>query len=518
MPQGADDASLRHQLENLRRRWFVVVLLAVLGGGTAALLSLGKPPVYQAVASVRVPAVSDEELVADPGAPLNPRSVATEVEVLNATGAALVGKLGADVEVSVDRRGLSDLVDVRATAATPSGAAEAATAFAKAYVERRGNQRVETLGAAQKAVQDQISAVEGEVAELDRQRAEDRLASLKAQLISLEGLSAVGAGAAQLVSTAERADEVSPSPLRNGALGLGGGLILGLGLVSVLDKVDDRLRRREDLEAAVDLPVVGVLPRVSRRQLDRGAVAVLAPGSPSDEAYRTLRTNLRLLTGGRPIRCLQVTSPTSYEGKTMVVTTLAASYAEAGQRVIVVDCDLRQPRVHEAFGLPNESGLSSVLLGQLALADAITTVDNQPGLVVLTAGPVPPNPSDLLATERAGAVLATLRANCDILLIDAPSVLLHPDPRIVSRHVDAVLLVARPLRSTRREVARAYQLLTQVGAPIAGTVLSAVLPDAGAHMAAGPPAGGRAKRRKERQRPVPEGLELSRDQKEEVPH
>jgi capsular exopolysaccharide synthesis family protein len=512
MPQGADDASLRHQLGILRRRWFVVVLLAVLGGGAAAVLTLGRQPEYQAVASVRVPTLSDEELVAG-DAVESQRTVATEVEVLRSTRDALVGTLGAGVKVVVERRSLSDVVDVRATSGTRSGAVDAATKFAEEYVDRRISQRVDAVDTAQEQVKEKIAEVTTQP---------DELTSLQGQLGRLDDAALATASAAEVVSRAERADRVSPSPLRNGALGLGGGLILGLGLASILDKVDDRLRRREDLEAAVDLPVLGVLPRVSRRQLDQGVLAVLAPGSPSDEAYRTLRTNLRLLTGGRAIRCLQVTSPTSNEGKTTVVTTLAASFAQAGQRVIVVDCDLRQPRVHEAFGLPDEGGLSSVLLGERALADAITTLDDQPRMVVLTAGPVPPNPTDLLASERAGAVLATLRANCDILLIDAPSVLPFPDARIVSRHVDAVLLVARPMRSTRREVARAHQLLSQVGAPTAGTVLSAVLPDAGAHMAAGPSAGARPERRKKRQRPArtPEGgtVELSRDLKEEVPH
>lgn len=489
MPQGADDASLRHQLAILRRRWFVVVLLAVLGGGTAFALTLVKQPTYQAVGAVRLPALSIEEVVAGT-APQDSKFVATEVEVLNVTRDALVGQLGADVAVSVKRRGSSNVIEMRATSTTTSEAESAATQFADTYVDSLDTRRSEALSNAEKAVQGQIET--GRIAGRDVEKELELLGRL--QLLTLGSEKAV-------VVDRKRADRASSTPLRNGALGLGGGLVLGVGLALFLEKVDDRLRRREDLEAAVDLPVVGVLPRVSHRQLDQGPLGVLAPGSPSDEAYRMLRTNLSLLTGGRAIRCLQVTSPTANEGKTTVATTLAVSFAQAGQRVIVVDCDMRQPRVHEAFGLANDDGgLSSVLLGQGALADAITALDDQPRLVVLPAGPVPPSPSDLLATERAGAVLATLRASCDLLLIDTPSVLTSADARVLSRHVDAVLLVARPMRSTRREVARAHQLLAQVGAPIAGTVLSAVLHDAG-RAPARPATGARAERPKQQKPP-----------------
>lgn len=473
MPQGADDASLRHQLAVLRRRWFVVVLLAILGGGTAAALTLGRQPRYQAVAAVELPVLSIEEELAGT-APQDSRLVATEVEVLRSTPDALRGQLGAGVEISVERRGTSRVIEMRATSVMRPEAADAATKFAGNYVQRLNERRRAFLGAALQRLQDQIATKIAQEQDVANEQA------ILAELELLQGLMTDGLKDAKVMPGDVEAVRVSPSTLRNGGLGLGGGLLLGISLALFLEKIDDRLRRQEDLEAAADLPVVGILPRVSRRQLDQGPVGVLAPGSPSDEAYRTLRNNLLLLTGGRAIRCLQVTSPTANEGKTTVATTLAVSFAQAGQRVIVVDCDLRQPRVHEAFGLANDDdGLSSVLLGQGALANAITTLDGQPRLVVVPAGPVPPNPSDLLATERTGAVLATLRANCDLLLIDAPAVLASADARVLCRHVDAVLLVARPMRSTRREVARALQLLAQVDAPVAGTVLSAVLHDAG---------------------------------------
>jgi len=161
--------------------------------------------------------------------------------------------------------------------------------------------------------------------------------------------------------------------------------------------------------------------------------------------------------------------------------------------------------VHEAFGLPNEVGLSSVLSGQRSLAESIATLDGQPCLVALTAGPVPPNPDELLGSDRARAVLATLRNNCDILLIDGPAVLPVLDALVLSRHVDATLLVARPERSTRGQVVAALQRLGQVGAPVVGTVLNGVVRTSGDGGYARPPTRVTAERRRKAPPPLTAG-------------
>ena len=458
MSQGAtNDAAPRRQLAVLRRRWSLIVLLAALGGGAAVVLTGRQPPVYQATASIRLLPPTNEELVARAsGAASASAEAANEVEVMRlpAVVAAVAAELGREPAVVPEVRPGTSVIDIRARASRPADAADAANTFAQVYVD----DPPEASG-----------------------------------------------GVERLSDAEEPTDPVSPGPARNGALGLGGGLALGLALANLLDRTDDRLRRKEDLEAAVDLPVLGLLPRVSRRQLEAGAVGVVATGTPSAEAYRTLRTNLQLLAIGRRIRCLQVTSPTSNEGKSTVATNLAASFAQAGQRVIIVDGDLRRPRVHEAFGLPNEVGLSSVLSGQRSLAESIATLDGQPCLVALTAGPVPPNPDELLGSDRARAVLATLRNNCDILLIDGPAVLPVLDALVLSRHVDATLLVARPERSTRGQVVAALQRLGQVGAPVVGTVLNGVVRTSGDGGYARPPTRVTAERRRKAPPPLTAG-------------
>jgi len=426
MPGSDDLVALRHQLGFLRRGWIIVVVLAALGGAAAAGLTALRAPVYKATATMLLrpePVKPPGDGPAGAAATPDGVAVATQIELLQSpvVSDAVAERLGRPPEVAIASRPGTYLIDISAKSTDPAEAAAEANLFASVAVE--GQQ-----GAA--------SAERPEVA----------------------------------FEAAVPTEPISPSPSRKGALGLAGGLVLGLVLASLLDKVDDRLRGREDLEAA-GVTIIGQLPRVALRQLQDGPVALLVPGSPSTEAYGALGTNLRRIAEGRPMRCIQVTSSTSNEGKTTVLANLAVSLAQAGTRVIMVDCDLRRPKLHDAFGLANEVGLSSVLSGQRSLAEVIANVEGLP-LAVLTAGPAPPDVSELLTSDRARAVMETLRSNCDILLIGGPRVLGVPDALIISRYVDAVLFVARPKRSTKRQLAQALELLEKVAAPVVGTVLN----------------------------------------------
>lgn len=248
------------------------------------------------------------------------------------------------------------------------------------------------------------------------------------------------------------------------------------GRTSLGDRLKDRrkVRRKEELEAILRLPVVGLLPQVAQRHHGDAIVVLDKPRSASAEAYRTLRTSLMFMGIDKTVKCVQVTSATPGEGTTTVVTNLAAACVQAGMRVILLDCNLRRPMVHEAFGVSNDRGFTSVLRDECPLVEAVVNVEEEPFLAILPAGPVPPNPSELLSSERAKVILATLREHCDLLLIDTPPVLPTTDALVFSGHVDATLLVARTKGSTRREITRVGELLRQVKAPLVGTVLNGV--------------------------------------------
>jgi capsular exopolysaccharide synthesis family protein len=200
-------------------------------------------------------------------------------------------------------------------------------------------------------------------------------------------------------------------------------------------------------------------------------VALREPRSPAAEAYRTLRTNIQFSSLDKPLRTLLLTSTAPDEGKSMVLANLAITMAQAEQRVLLVDCDLRRPGLHTLFDLPNEEGLTTVLLDQ-----SNTTLPLQPtavaGLHILTSGPLPPRPADLLGSQRMEAVIARLHDEADMVLFDTPPVTAVTDAAVLATRLDGVLLVMRA-GTTRRDRAReARRLLEKVKANIVGVILN----------------------------------------------
>jgi receptor protein-tyrosine kinase len=270
---------------------------------------------------------------------------------------------------------------------------------------------------------------------------------------------------------------VSPKPLRNGGIALGMGLVMGLGLAFLFDHLDDRIHGKVDVErASGGLTVVGLIPAVPgwRDRSFAELITIDLPNSASAEAYRSLRTSLQFLGLERETKVVQVTSSTSGEGKTTTVANLAVALADAGKRVIVVDCDLRRPRIHTFFGLDHDLGITSVLLGDTPLADAVRPAPGESRLAVLSSGPVPPNPSELLALRRFSELIDAFKAESDYVLIDSPPVLPVADARVISAVADVTFLVVTAERTSIADVQRSVEILHQVDAPLAGTILNAI--------------------------------------------
>jgi capsular exopolysaccharide synthesis family protein len=195
------------------------------------------------------------------------------------------------------------------------------------------------------------------------------------------------------------------------------------------------------------------------------------PGSAAAEAYRTLRTNILFSSLDRPLHTLLVTSTAPDEGKSTTLANLAVTMAQAEQRVLMVDCDLRRPSLHTLFGLPNERGLTTAILEQ---GDGPMPVQPTlvPGLSLLTSGPLPPRPADLLGSRRMGALLERMRADADIVLFDTPPVVAVTDAAALAPRVDGVLLVLQAGHTRRDRAREARRLLDKVKANIVGVVLN----------------------------------------------
>ena len=195
------------------------------------------------------------------------------------------------------------------------------------------------------------------------------------------------------------------------------------------------------------------------------------PRSPAAEAYRTLRTNIQFSSLDKTLCTLLATSTAPDEGKSTTIANLAVAMAQSEQRVILVDCDLRRPSLHTLFGLPNDSGLTSSIL---AAEDAPLPLQatEVPGLSVLTSGPLPPRPADILGSRRMELLIARLRGEADIVLFDTPPVIAVTDAAVLATRVDGVLLVLQAHKTGRDRARQARQILEKVKANIIGVVLN----------------------------------------------
>ncbi len=277
---------------------------------------------------------------------------------------------------------------------------------------------------------------------------------------------------------------VSPRKVRAGILSVLLGLLLGLSAAFLAEYMDDTVNTPEDLEARTGIPVLGFVPAISRKgsgsdRPHRGRISIVEPLSSVTEAYRSIRTNLFFSAPPEKTRVMVISSGGPGDGKTTTAANLAIIIAQSGKRVLLIDADCRRPRVHDVFGLPNESGLTSVLTGEVTLAQAVQRpLDDKgefiEGLHVLPAGPSAPNPAELLGSPAMRKLMLEAREHFDRVLIDTPPVLFVADASILAAMSDGVVLVVKSSKNTRALARRTRAQLEGVNARILGGVLNDV--------------------------------------------
>jgi non-specific protein-tyrosine kinase len=516
--QNADELDLRDYLSIIRKRKLLIVAATVVVMAIVLCLTLLQTPRYRSSAEVLLQARTSEQILQQvQGRDAARTMVDTEIEVMKSRSIvdAVEKELGFRPAVSIAGRGETYVVAVTATGTDPERAAEIANAYAETYVEVRREGQVDDLLAASEQVQVQLQGLDEETAALDERvkaidfaiavaatereaesarierdqivssQQPDRLsiatrrAGYVAQLDQLRlssGLSKTGG--ARIVSEAVPASSpFKPAPRRSVAIALVLGLLVGVGLAFLREYLDDSISSREDLEGAVPaldlLTVVPVFGDWKDRKTAR-LVSVASPQSATAEAYRTLRTSMQFVGIDHTIKVTQITSPNPGEGKSTTLANLGVQLSRTGRRVVLVDCDLRKPRLHEFFDLSNDIGFTSILLGDATVADALAPVKGERNLVVVPSGPVPPNPSELLSAKRTQEVLQMLGEQADFVLVDSPPVLPVSDSLVLSRLVDATILVIAAGTTTKRGAHRAFELLEQIDAPLIGAVLNSV--------------------------------------------
>jgi len=325
-------------------------------------------------------------------------------------------------------------------------------------------------------LQNRIDALTDRVQQFDRD-----IARLDAEKLTTQATQTNGGYSAQTITQPADGGRVSPVLFYSILVGLAIGLVVGAAAIVLAEVTDRSFHSPAEIRRRLGLPVIGHIPSIrtnvprdpdSPAGLDDVLVCAVRPKSVEAEAYRGVRTQLYFSTQGKGHTVIQVTSPNPEDGKSTLAANLAISIAQSGKRVVLVDCDLRKPRVHTLFNLPNaEIGLAGVIAGK---GTANKSIQNTlvPGLDVLPCGPRPDNPAELLTSPALPRVLAELRATYDFVIVDTPPLLAVSDPAVIAPRADGVILVFRMTKSSRPAAERARDQLAAVGANCLGIVVN----------------------------------------------
>lgn len=265
-----------------------------------------------------------------------------------------------------------------------------------------------------------------------------------------------------------------PDKTMNMILAIVFGLLGGIGIAFFLEYLDDTVKTKEELQKITNVPLFGVIPNMVARRGDtskKDLYAYSQPKSTISEAFRGIRTAISYSSQKQENRVYLVTSSGPKEGKTTIGINVATVMAYSGTRTLIVDADLRKPRIHKSFDLPNTKGLTNLIIGDVAVEDVVqpTNIDN---LFVLPSGPIPPNPSELLGRPRMQEILEELRERYDRVLLDTPPIGAVTDAAVLGRIVDSVILVVHAGKTRKKLIERGLEQLNQIDVDVSGIVLN----------------------------------------------
>lgn len=491
---------LRDYLKVIRARKWIIVQAVVIVTLTSLVASLLQAPSYLGEAKVLVAdrnegaAIFGTALGEFTGQP--ERALQTQVQLIQLRPLAeyAIRELGLKTNpeallarIEVSAVGQTNVVTIKVTDSDSKRAADIANALASAYVDWSRESKRESIKTAADEVQRRLDEARTQILELGRsissQGKSDELAAELQIVTSLYGTLAekletlrvneqLEVGSGRLVSPAVvDTTPVSPKPLRNTILGMAVGLVFGVGMAFLIEYLDSTIKSTEEAEKLYGAPVLGQIPlEVFEKNEKRRLTIVQHPGSPAAESYRVLRNSLDFINFEHDIKALLVTSSAPGEGKSTVAANLAVGLAQTGKKVVLVNSDFRRPTTNQFFEVNDVIGLSDVLTGAHSLKSALQRIGDEQ-LLVLTAGKMPPNPSELLGSSKMSDLIKSLEDWADWIIIDSPPLLAVADSAAIARWVDGVLFVTRGGTSTRDAARKGRELLDKVGARSVGVAV-----------------------------------------------
>jgi Mrp family chromosome partitioning ATPase/capsular polysaccharide biosynthesis protein len=497
------DGTLRDYVRVVWRRKWVIIGLAIVLMALAGAYSYVKTPLYKASAQLTY---ESQLNVADPlssGGYVDPTkiqveldsvsSVITSPQVVDIAQAAIdQDPSAADYTVSAASDTLpgqtySNTVSITAVSPSAQTAKSAAQAYAEAFTEFRRSSEQAVVRQAEEVLQAKLNAYKTEA-----ERSSADYLTLLQRVQDLQILEATATGNFKiLVPAGVPSAPYTPQKGRNVAMALVAGLILGVGLALLLDQFDTRVRSPEQVAAIFGWPVLGQLRKCSAKALEQQPLYVLSDSlSPAAEAIRKLRGNLEFANIDGDLKSIFVTSCLQHEGKSLTVCNLALAMAASGNRVVLVDGDLRRPQVHRYLNLPNATGLSSVLTGKTGLSEALrfsrvgrvftrgeesgggdAPSNRDYGLHVLTSGPLPPSAAEMIASKSFANLIARLEAEFDMVIVDAPALLAVGDTAAIARSVDGLIFLTDVTRAKRPLLLEAAAQMSQMPSRKLGLVI-----------------------------------------------
>jgi capsular exopolysaccharide synthesis family protein len=483
------DSDLRTTLRVLRQRMPLIIGCAILAGGAALAFSLMQEKQYSAESSLlfrdpgfdqRLFGSSSIQAWQDPA-----REAATNVRLasLDAVADRTAKDLGGGLDggtvsamLEVEPEGQSDVVSITATDENPEFAADVANAFARNYIVFRRE-------ADQAKVKDAQRVVEAKYEQLDpEEQAGEEGQALQQQISDLTTLEALQTGNAELVQKADvPSSPSSPQPIRNMVIGGVFGLLFGLALALVRERLDRRLKDPDELEESFGLPILGEIPESRSLRHEKRASASEPLPVREAEAFRLVRTRLRYFNVDRELRSLLVTSTAASDGKTTIAFYLARAAASAGNRTLLVEADLHEATLASEFGLSPLPGLAEVLthqaspesvVQQIPVEDRSNGRGNVRNLDVIVAGAEPPNPLELVESAGMASLLHRLEEAYDLVILDAPPAGAVADTLPLMRLVNGVILVGQLGKTTRDEAVSAREQLSSLEVSPLGIVLN----------------------------------------------
>lgn len=428
---------LRDYLRVLRNQWILIATSALALVAVAAALTMSATPQYTSTARLFISTAGSDDSSAFQGSQFSLQRVKSYADLL--TGQEIGRRVVADMSLDESPGALSSQISASTTADT---------VILSVRVTDPAPKRAQALA------QGVSKALVTYIAELETPPGKDA-ATIKATIVDPASLPGA---------------PISPDPSRNVILGLILGLLIGVGIAILRETLDTTIKTTKQIEQLVDAPMLGSI-NYDATAVDTPLITDIDAYAPRREAFRVLRTNLQFIEPGAHHKVFVITSSLPGEGKTTTAVNLALILAEGGEKVVLVEGDLRRPKVAEYVRLETAVGLTTVLIGKLSLEDAFQSIGSE-RLDVLTSGATPPNPAELLKSEAMSALLESLRAEYDVVLIDAPPLLPVTDGALLAAQADGALLVVRHGKTTADQVTSAVTRLESVGATPVGVIFN----------------------------------------------